>query len=67
MGSMQEGGYGMINYFKTLWELRFGNEEGQTMIEYALLVALIAIVVIAALTILGPQIGNKFNSIGNNL
>lgn len=38
-------------------------EEGQGLVEYALILVLVAIVVIAILTILGPQIGNVFSSI----
>jgi len=43
------------------------NEKGQGMVEYALLVALIAIVVIAALLVLGPQIAAEFNNIVTEL
>lgn len=43
------------------------DEEGQGMIEYALLVALIAIVVVAALVLLGPVVASKFTSIQNSL
>jgi pilus assembly protein Flp/PilA len=42
-------------------------EEGQTLIEYALLVVLIAIVVIVALRALGPTIRAVFNNINANL
>jgi pilus assembly protein Flp/PilA len=42
-------------------------EEGQTLVEYGLLVALIALVVIAALTVLGRKVANTFNSINANL
>ncbi len=42
-------------------------EEGQTLVEYGLLVALIALVVIAALTILGQKVANTFNSINETL
>ncbi len=42
-------------------------EKGQGLVEYALIIVLIAIVVIAALTLLGPQIGNVFNRITNEL
>ena len=42
-------------------------EKGQTLIEYALLVVLIAIVVIVALTFLGPQIATVFNNIKEEL
>ncbi|MFA0737606.1 MAG: hypothetical protein LKKZDAJK_000698 [Candidatus Fervidibacter sp.] len=42
-------------------------DEGQTLVEYGLLVALIALVVIAALTLLGQKIANTFNTINNAL
>ena len=38
-------------------------EEGQGMVEYALILVLVAIVVIAVLTLLGPAIGNVFSTI----
>ena len=38
-------------------------EKGQGLVEYALILVLIAIVVIAALTLLGPQIAIIFNRI----
>jgi pilus assembly protein Flp/PilA len=40
---------------------------GQGMLEYALIIALVAVVVIAALVLLGPQIANIFNNVNNNL
>lgn len=40
---------------------------GQTMVEYGLLLALIAVVVIAVLLFLGPTIANLFTDIANNL
>jgi len=42
-------------------------EKGQGLVEYALILVLVAIVVIAALMILGPVIGNVFNSINSSL
>lgn len=39
------------------------NEEGQTMVEYALILVLISIAAIAVLTLFGPQIQNIFNEI----
>ena len=42
-------------------------QEGQGLVEYALILVLIAIVVIAALLILGPTIANVFNKISTNL
>jgi len=44
-----------------------GQEKGQTLIEYALLVLLIAIIVIAVLVLLGPQIATVFNNIRTSL
>ena len=43
------------------------DEKGATMVEYALLVALIAVVVIAAALFLGQQISDKFSEVGNTL
>jgi len=42
-------------------------EKGQGLVEYALILVLIAIVVIVALTLLGPQIGNIFSRISTSL
>ena len=42
-------------------------ERGQGMVEYALILVLVAIVVIVALTITGPLIGNIFSTINAHL
>jgi pilus assembly protein Flp/PilA len=42
-------------------------EKGQGLVEYALILVLVAIVVIAALMILGPIIGNTFSTINASL
>ncbi len=42
-------------------------EKGQGLVEYAIILALIAIVVIAVMTTLGQKVNNTFNSIGNSL
>ncbi len=42
-------------------------EKGQGLVEYALILGLVAIVVIAALMILGPIIGNVFSKINSSL
>lgn len=42
-------------------------DEGQGLVEYALVLVLVAVVVIAILTLLGPQIGNVFSRITNGL
>jgi len=40
---------------------------GQGLVEYALILVLVAIVVIVALMVLGPIIGNTFSTINNSL
>jgi pilus assembly protein Flp/PilA len=42
-------------------------EEGQGLVEYALILVLVALIVIAILAILGPQIGNVFSQVTNGL
>jgi len=40
-------------------------EEGQGLVEYALILVLIAVVVIAVLMLLGPAIGDVFSQIND--
>ncbi len=42
-------------------------EEGQTLVEYGLLVSLIALVVIAVLSFLGKRVQTVFNVANNSL
>jgi pilus assembly protein Flp/PilA len=53
----------MLTNLKALWL----DESGQDLAEYALLLALIAIVVIVALRLLGPTIADLFNTIESEL
>jgi pilus assembly protein Flp/PilA len=41
----------------------FKDEEGATAVEYGLMVALIAVVIIAAVTVLGTNLSTKFNNV----
>ena len=50
----------MLNWF-------ISEESGQGMVEYGLIIALIAIVVIAALTAVGNGVNNKFTDISTKL
>jgi pilus assembly protein Flp/PilA len=48
--------------------LRFvRDDEGQGLVEYALIIAVIAIAVIVAMVFLRGQLQNIFSNIGNNL
>ena len=45
----------------------FANEEGQGLVEYALILVLIAIVVIGILTLLGNRVSTVFSQINSGL
>ena len=42
-------------------------EEGQGLVEYALILVLVAVVVIVILALLGPAIGNIFSNLIRNI
>jgi len=42
-------------------------ERGQGMVEYALILVLVAVIVIAALTVMGPLVRNVFSTINASL
>ena len=52
---------------KALLTRLWRNEEAQDLAEYALLIALIALVVIVAVTLLGTRIQTVFNNIAGAL
>jgi pilus assembly protein Flp/PilA len=55
-----------IDPFKEVRRMLFlPREEGQGLVEYALILVLVAIVVIVILAILGPAIGNVFSNVVN--
>ncbi|GAC1541839.1 MAG: hypothetical protein NVS4B8_22650 [Herpetosiphon sp.] len=45
----------------------FAREEGQGLVEYALILVLIAIVVIGVLTVLGKKVSSVFSEINSGL
>lgn len=51
----------------TLWRRLWLDEQGQGMAEYGLIIALVALVVIGALTLLGTQLRTVFDNIGSEL
>lgn len=57
----------MIQFLTILLNARRDEEKGATAVEYGLLVALIAAVIIATVVILGGQIDAAFNSISSQL
>jgi pilus assembly protein Flp/PilA len=59
----------LSNLYLKLRELihREDDEEGQGMVEYALILVLIAVVVIVVLMLLGNQIQNVFSNISGGL
>ncbi|ETA81401.1 Flp family type IVb pilin [Youngiibacter fragilis] len=52
-----------MELFKRLWN----DEEGQGMVEYGLIIALVSIAVIGLLIALGGQLGTIFTNITNGL
>lgn len=42
-------------------------ETGQGMVEYAFIILLVGIVVIAAVTLLGPSVGKLFSTVNSSL
>ena len=59
----------MLQYqFLTAWLRTLPqSERGASLVEYALLVALIAVVCIAAVTTIGSHGSTKFSSVGDSL
>lgn len=53
----------MLDGLMTYLSVYVGNKKGQGMVEYALIIGLVAIVVIAVLVLLGPQINVLFTKI----
>lgn len=53
----------MMNLVKRLWK----EEEGQGMVEYGLIIALISVVAIALLTDIGTNLQTKFQSVKDAL
>ena len=56
-----------IDFLKTWLASHTRTERGASLVEYALLVALIAVVCIAAVTVLGGNIKGNFEDVGNSL
>jgi pilus assembly protein Flp/PilA len=46
---------------------RFSDDRAASLVEYALLVALIAVVCIGAVTLLGKNAGSKFSTVASSI
>ena len=43
------------------------HEKGQGLVEYAIILVLVAVVVVTVVRLFGPKVGNTFSSINNSL
>lgn len=58
----------LSGYIAPYLRARFGNDErGASLVEYALLVALIAVVCIGAVSFIGGSAKTKFNTVGSSI
>ena len=47
--------------------MNFLKDKGQGLVEYALIIVMVAILIIGVILLLGPTIGNVFSNISNSL
>jgi pilus assembly protein Flp/PilA len=52
---------------RSLTRLALKSEKGQGMLEYALIIMLVALVVFGALAIIGPKVAGIYNTAANSL
>ncbi|MCJ2039576.1 Flp family type IVb pilin [Methylobacterium sp. E-041] len=52
---------------KTMFKNFASDESGATAIEYGMIAALVAVVIIGALTTMGSKLKNTFNGVSNQL
>ena len=53
----------ITKFARCLWK----DEGGATAIEYGLIAALIAVIIIVAITLVGTDLSNMFNQVANNI
>ncbi len=56
-----------FDILKTWIQARIKSDRGASLVEYALLVALIAVVCIVAISFLGNEASKEFQSVGSSL
>jgi pilus assembly protein Flp/PilA len=47
--------------------LMYKAEQGQGLVEYAIILLLVAVVVIAVITLFGPLVGNMFSKVNSSI
>lgn len=62
----------VTQWYVQLWyrlqrRLHRASEEGQGLVEYALILAFVTIVILFAVKFLQPQISNTLNNVANNM
>ena len=57
----------MLRMWTALQSRFSGDERGASLVEYALLVALIAVVALVAIQFVGETISDEFDTVGNSL
>ena len=54
-------------YLEDIFMLFFPQEKGQGLVEYAIILALVAILVIIVVRQMGPKLGNTYSTINSSL
>jgi len=62
-----KGGIKMMKMYFDYLKALVGNKKGQGMVEYGLIISLIAVACIAALLILGPKIATLFTGVADSI
>jgi pilus assembly protein Flp/PilA len=57
----------LYTFVQSWLDARLSDDRGASLVEYALLVALIAVVCIAAISLLGGSAADKFSTVSNSL
>ena len=63
----QKGGNKMLNSIKAYFRTKVSSKSGQGMVEYGLIIAVIAIVVLVALTPVGTALSTVFTNITTSI
>ena len=51
----------------TLWSTLWSNEEGQDIAEYAVMLAVILVIVVSTVRLIGSNAGNVFSEVGSTI